>query len=114
MIQIVVKRNASGHIGAFEINGHAGSVADDEYDLLCCAVSTLSQATVMGLQDVVGISGDEFLMEDSQGLLHYHLPARLTDQTRHDADILLESMCVSLRALALAASNYIHYNETMK
>ncbi len=109
MIRIVVERDEKRQIAAFTAHGHAGSVADDDIDLICCAVSVLTQGCAMGLSDVAKIEADEFTIE--KGRLYYRLPDELDEAQRHDASVLLESMYISLRSLAQSSANFVQISD---
>ena len=110
MIRIVVERDEKRQIAAFTVHGHASSPTDDnDIDLLCCAVSVLTQGCAMGLSDVAKIEADEFTIE--KGRLYYRLPDELDEAQRHDASVLLESMCISLRSLAQSSANFVQISD---
>lgn len=81
------------------------SEPDADIDLLCCAVSVLSQNAVMGLTDIAEIQDGMFAMDD--GLLSYELPSGLPDEQMQTAQILLRSMMLGLESLANGAPTFI-------
>lgn len=94
----IVKYTVSGHTGF----GEAGE------DIVCAAVSALCQATLNGLTDVVGISAG---FEVRDGYLECVLPEALSENRRHEADILLNTLILSLKDLEEQYGDYITISE---
>ncbi len=78
----------------FIIEGHSG-LADAGFDIVCAAISALSQAAVIGLTEVVGASPD---WERSNGRLSVHLDR----ETAIDpgVSVLLETVYLAMEDLA--------------
>ena len=55
MTTITVYKRQNGAIAGFEASGHAGAARIRGYDLVCCAVSVLTQTCVNALEAVAGI-----------------------------------------------------------
>ncbi|MBA1335241.1 MAG: putative ribosomal protein [Firmicutes bacterium] len=91
MIKVKIKKDKNSHIIEYRVYGHAGF---DEYgkDIVCSAVSALTQAVVIGLKEVAGIEIDYSVNGDA---LRCSLPP-LEDYKRREADILLNTMCLAL------------------
>lgn len=96
MVRIVLKRDKTGHVVGYQVAGHAGF---DEYgrDIVCAAVSVLAQATLIGLSRAAGIDID-YCIDREKGLLACRLPY-LEGQQREKADLLLDTMRISLESL---------------
>jgi len=88
-------RRRNGHIASFTISGHGGQGPYGQ-DILCAAVSALSQAAVLGLTDVVGIP---VALEKKHGFLRCELPEDLDPRSRSGAAVLLETLLRSLKDL---------------
>lgn len=88
-------RRRNGLISSFTITGHGGQGPYGQ-DILCAAVSALSQATVLGLAEVAGIP---VTVEKESGLLRCELPATLDPRSSEKAAVLLETLLRSLRDL---------------
>lgn len=93
----VVEVVASGHTGF----GEAGE------DIVCAGVSTLLQSALLGLLQVVGINV-KFSVDEEKGSLRFTLPQNLTQQERHDADIVLGTMMCGLQDFYTEYSDYIN------
>lgn len=108
MIQADVTRRPDGLITRFRVTGHAG-YADRGQDVVCAAVSVLSQATVLGLEHVVGLRPD---VRVKPGFLSCSLPEELgTDESRRAQDIL-ETMVLGLKNLAASHPGFLQVQET--
>ena len=96
--QDIVKYTVSGHTGF----GEAGE------DIVCAAVSALCQAALNGLTDVIGISAG---FEVREGYLECVIPEMLSENQRRDADILLNTLVLSLKDLEEQYGDYITITE---
>ena len=86
MTTIKFFKNREKFIG-FECSGHTG-YAKAGNDILCSAVSALTQSAVLGIVDVLGIEG-EFDKED--GFLRF-FPNKITDETELIFKVLYNSL----------------------
>ncbi len=103
MITIKLTKNKESQITGFTVSGHAGY---GEYgtDIVCAAVTTAAMTAVNGLTDVVGL---EIMPEVREGFLSCNLPDNLSGEKRHDADVLLSSMVLSLENIAEQYGEYV-------
>ncbi len=92
MIRIYVKRDKENNIVEYKVTGHAGYDKHGS-DIVCSAVSALTQASIIGLIKVAGISVDYSV--DSDGALHCIIPP-LRRRRRREANILLDTMFYAL------------------
>ena len=88
MTTITVYMLDDGHVKGFTASGHAGSRKIRGYDLVCCAVSALTQTGVNALFTVAGTEPDVKVDEQS-GYLRCILPDEMNMQTQEKADIVL-------------------------
>ena len=115
MISIVINRDGKGSIAGFTVEGHAeyirfpalfetivkslfirkGSYAG--FDTICAAVSAVTQSAVLGLKEVLDVPVG---IEIEDGFLECILPEHLDRDVREKADIILETMVLSLKDLA--------------
>lgn len=93
----VVEVTASGHTGY----GESGE------DIVCAGVSTLIQSALLGLLQVVRINV-KYKVDEQNGTLRFTLPEELSDEERHDADIVLDTMLCGLRDFYTEYSDYIN------
>ena len=102
MTEICVYRKGQT-IVKYTLRGHTGFAEQGE-DIVCAAVSAVSMATLNGLTDVVSIPVG---YETAEGYLECILPDNLTKEQRHDADVLLYTMLLSLKNLEEQYGEYI-------
>ena len=95
---------SSGKIVSFKIKGHAmPREAQIEVDLVCAAISAISQTTVIGIEEVLKIKA-KYDIED--GFLNLNLE----NQTLEDVErcqVLLETMVLGLKSIEITYSDYI-------
>jgi uncharacterized protein YsxB (DUF464 family) len=87
-------------IRAFEVCGHSGYASAGE-DIVCSAVSALTQAALLGLTEVLGIEVD-YQIDEENGILR----STLVCEPSRESQILLETM---KRALQSVQSDYPDY-----
>lgn len=108
MIEADVVRRPDGRIARFRVTGHAG-YADRGRDVVCAAVSVVSQAAVLGLMQIVGLRPN---VQRESGLLSCSLPEGLgTEESRRAQDIL-ETMVLALKNLAISNPGFVQVKET--
>ncbi|ABR48461.1 protein of unknown function DUF464 [Alkaliphilus metalliredigens QYMF] len=103
MIHIRVNRNKKNDISTFEVKGHANSAHYGE-DVVCAAISVLSQTTVLGLHDIVGINV-EYKIQD--GYLFCKMPEQLSDNEKVKSDVLIETMLLGIANIKETYPSYI-------
>lgn len=77
----------------FLASGHAGSRNRGSYDLVCCAISALTQTGVNALESVAGVM-PEVRVRD--GLLRCVLPERMDGQQEQRSQIVLRTVLQGL------------------
>lgn len=103
MITIGLFLNEAQKIMSFTVKGHAG-YAESGADIVCAAVTTAVMTAVNGLTDVARISAD---VSAEEGFVSCRLPETLSNAERHDADLLLDSMLLTLENLAAQYAAYV-------
>ncbi len=95
---------SSGKIVSFKIKGHAmPREAQMEVDLVCAAISAISQTTIIGIEEVLKIKA-KYDIKD--GFLNLNLE----NQTLQDVErcqVLLETMVLGLKSIEITYSDYI-------
>ena len=93
-----------GNIVSFEMKGHAmPKQAQLDVDLICTAISAISQTTVIGIEEVLKI---KVKYDIKDGFLNLNLE----DQTLYDikkCQVLLETMILGLKSIEINYSDYI-------
>ncbi len=93
MTKITIYAKADGTIAGFEASGHADGNRVRGYDLVCCAVSTLTQTGVNALCTVAEV---EPQVDVCDGYLKCVLPDRLDEQRDQRAQIVLQTVIQGL------------------
>ena len=89
-----------------EIDGHAGAAKEGEYDLVCCAASTVSQALTYNIEEWNEEHQDplEIELETEKGKLHLHVIA--PEWARHS---IRRMMKYAMRGMEMLANKYHNY-----
>ena len=93
MTTITVYTLDSGVICGYEAVGHGGGKRIRGYDLVCCAVSALTQTGVNALCAVAGVEPD---VQVKDGYLRCILPESLTEKRTADAQIIFRTIMTGL------------------
>ena len=102
-IKVIRKSNSIVEVAA---SGHTGFGESGE-DIVCAGVSTLIQTALLGLLQVAKINV-KFKVDEEQGSLRFTLPEHLTDEERHDADVILNTMLAGLKDFYTEYSDFIN------
>ena len=103
MTHIDVKRNGVGQIIECHFQGHAGAAPYGE-DIVCAAISMLSQTSILGLHEVAK-QAMEYQMED--GELHI----LLSDPINESGQAILETMLLGIKNVADQYSDFVRVSE---
>lgn len=110
MIQASIKRNDKGNIVSFEVTGHAESGPYGS-DIVCAAVSALTIGTTNSLITLTGVTPIiEQNDEVEGGYLYVELVKELTEEQLKIAQVLLESLLISLKGIVAEYAKYIQLN----
>ena len=82
-------------IVGFAAEGHTGFARYGE-DIVCAAVSVLTQTAVIGLQELLGIAVD---VQIKDGFLKCTLPQKLPDQVWQQSQLIMQVMYAGLKAV---------------
>ena len=88
MTTITVYGTAQGEVRGFEASGHAGSAQSRRNDLVCCAVSVLTQTCVNALEAVAGVTPT---VELHDGYLRCLLPEGVGGEAMAAAQIIFRT-----------------------
>ena len=93
MIRVIVSKDRDGNYREVSVAGHADSVPEDEYDLVCCAVSVLTINTANALES---FTGESFIADSEEGYIDLKFPGA----PGHDAVLLLDTLTLGLSDIA--------------
>lgn len=108
MINIEINRNYIGNVYRFKVEGHAESVPDGNEDPVCAVVSTATQFAVLGLIDVLDIKVN---LTIGSGILDCELPEITDSEILEKANVLLETLTLTLRQIAEQYADYVKLSE---
>ena len=108
MTTITVYTFDGGRLGGFEAAGHAGAKRIRGYDLVCCAVSALTQTGVNALCSVAGVQPK---VEVRDGYLSCLLPRGMDAQTQEHAQIVLRTIMTGLTDIQKIYPNLIRIQQ---
>lgn len=103
MITIDIFRNQSKIISGFSVTGHADT-APHGYDIVCAAVSALTQSAILGLERYLG---REIELDIKSGMLRLHLLSKPDDST----SAIMETMLLGLSEIAKQHSRSVRIIE---
>ena len=106
MTHVTLIRDRSGLVG-FEAKGHTG-YADEGSDIVCSAVSALTQTAALGINEVLKI---QTALDITEANMYLMLPADISDQDCEKAQIILKTMALGLRSIAATYGDYIKISE---
>ena len=96
MTYITIYKNWMGQVVRFKAEGHAMAGAKGQ-DIVCAAVSVLSQSLIIGLENVVKTKLDCFVSED-KALIDCSMDKEVADK-RHDANVLFNTYELTIEQL---------------
>ena len=108
MTTITVYTLDSGMIGGYVAGGHAGGKRIRGYDLVCCAVSALTQTGVNALVSVAGVKPE---VEVRDGYLKCILPDGMDEKTSQSAQIVLRTIMTGLTDIQKIYPNLIRIQQ---
>lgn len=93
----------NGRIAGFSVKGHTGFAEAGE-DIVCSAVSAITQTAVLGLTEVLKLSA-AVSVHDAK--LSCMLEKDIADIDWQKAELILETMALGLRSIADSYGDYI-------
>ncbi|NMB08683.1 MAG: ribosomal-processing cysteine protease Prp [Tissierellia bacterium] len=108
MTKVEIYKDNKGNIIRYKISGHAGFAEKGE-DVVCAAVSALSQTALVSLVEVIGISEKEleFYIDEKKGILDVQLPKLIGEITNKEAQILLKTFEIGIKKIVESYSEYV-------
>ncbi|KGG80191.1 hypothetical protein Y919_07755 [Caloranaerobacter azorensis H53214] len=108
MTKVTIYKNKRGSIIGYELKGHAG-YAEYGKDIVCAAISVLSQTALIALNEVCGIDTNDikYRIDEEKGHLSVIIPDNLTKEKRFKADIVFETMIVGIKGLLKEYPDYL-------
>jgi uncharacterized protein len=105
---IEIWRDPGNRITGLEVRGHAASYASEGNDVVCAAVSALTQALVVGLRQVLEL---KIRFVKRQAFMKVLLPGKMAPEKAEKAQFLLETVVRSLFMMQDKYSDYVRVEE---
>lgn len=109
MITIAVARDSESRVTGFSVRGHS-DFAEEGQDIVCAAVSTLVQAAVVGIEEILQIDPGRVRV---QGHYMVELPAMIPPDRAAKAYFLMETVYRSFRGISEGYPGYIFFEEVL-
>ncbi|WP_425446591.1 ribosomal-processing cysteine protease Prp [Dethiothermospora halolimnae] len=108
MTEIKILKSDAQSIVGYSLNGHTGYGVEGQ-DILCAAISTLSQTTLIALNEVCDIDEDKinYRIDEKTGFLSVIIPTNMDYQTMEKAQIVFRTMEVGIKSLIEVYPDYI-------
>ena len=104
MTAVTVYRE-SKKIVSFSCDGHTDYGEEGE-DIVCAALSTLTQTAMLGLLQVASIP-IKYKIDEKKAYLEVSLPSVLSEAERNNADMILETMFLGIYDLSVEYGKYV-------
>ena len=108
MINITIVKS-NNKIITIEATGHSG-YAESGQDIVCASVSSLTQALINGLIEVVKIT-PKYVIDEDIPHLSVTLPKEMEEEKSKYAQVLMCSTCLALKDIANSYSKFIKIKE---
>ena len=108
MTTITVYTSSESGIRGFLASGHAGGKKIRGYDLVCCAVSALTQTGVNALEAVAKVTP---VVAVRDGYLRCELPNEMTAEQSEKAQIVLQTVMTGLTDIQKIYPNLIRIQQ---
>lgn len=94
---VIFYKSADGRLIGYRAQGHTG-YAEAGYDIVCAAISALTQTTLNGLQNVLKapVAAE---IDDRSALLEACLTPEVSENQLQQAQLLLETLLQGLQAI---------------
>ena len=105
MTTITVFRKSNGEISGYDSAGHTGYAEAGE-DIVCAAVSALTQATLNGLINVLAVPVD-YQIDEEDAYLSVSLGKDVPLHKREGAQLLLQTLVAGLQSIETGYARFI-------
>jgi len=108
MTRITLYKDVKGSIFKYTVKGHTGYSTSGS-DIVCAAVSMLTQTVLIALNEVSEIDENniDYYIDEKNGILEVSIPKDLPKKQIYDANIILKTMEVGIKALIESYPKYI-------
>lgn len=107
MTNVIIFKNKKGEYTGFSVSGHSGYASSGK-DIVCSAISTLSQSVCVGLENVLN-QKPNIKIDESTAYLSCDLQKNLNENQIKEAQILLKTFKTSVELIILGDKNFKKY-----
>ncbi|MDF2547065.1 MAG: ribosomal-processing cysteine protease Prp [Anaerosolibacter sp.] len=107
MIKIIIERDIHKRVIGYTVEGHANA-AEYGQDIVCASISVLAQTAILALHDLLSI---HVIYEMEDGWISCKLPNNLSDKLLVQADLILSTMLIGMKATHNMYSKYIELHD---
>lgn len=105
MVQVDIFKDKQGRITGYKVSGHAG-FAEEGMDIICSAVSALTQAPLLGLERHLKLK-PSYSVNQQDGVLEVALNSAPNELT----EAILQTMVYGVDSIARQCSQYVRIQE---
>ena len=106
MTEVTLFRSGN-RLAGFEAQGHS-DYADEGEDIVCSAISALTQTAIMGIMEYLKL---RCAFELDEGYAYCMLDDSIGETEWHEAEIIFETMALGLSSIADSYGDYIKLTE---
>ncbi len=107
MVKVSIYRDKNGNIDAYSVSGHAGA-GEAGYDIVCSAVSALTQAPLIGLERYLKLK-PQYTVDEESGIFTLKL-----DRADSNTQAILETMVLALQSVERQFPQYVKVKDTRR
>lgn len=107
MVKVSIYRDKNGNIDAYSVSGHAGA-GEAGYDIVCSAVSALTQAPLIGLECYLKLK-PQYTVDEESGIFTLKL-----DRADSNTQAILETMVLALQSVERQFPQYVKVKDTRR
>ena len=100
MVKVNIYRDSNGNIISYNVSGHAG-VAEAGHDIVCSAVSALTQAPLIGLEQYLKLK-PQYTVDEESGIFTLKL-----NEADSRTQAILETMYLALQSVERQFPQYV-------
>ncbi len=106
MIVLTLKLTESGNYAGFTVKGHSGSAPRGK-DIICAAVSAITQSALIGLDEVANIPNTYTI---SDGFIKCELPDNIDEAKAQKAQVILQTMHLGVQSIREQYPEFVRIN----
>ncbi len=108
MTKVTIYKNSKDYIIGFKVLGHSGYDIKGK-DIVCAAVSALSQTALIALVEVLNIKEDliDYSIDEDMGLLDVRIPQNTSYDDLERINIVLRTFEVGIKSIIESYPRYV-------